>query len=178
VEQPDILEPSTGTPGPVETPLPPPAFNTTTFDYEPSTNGGSQIPKIGIAGGAAIGGGTILLLVRRRRRKQRERATKRKQVEATAQSAAAKAKGAAGGAANVAKGAASGAATVAKGAAGAVGSAAETVGSKFRTGVDRIADDRNVRVYAVAGAAAAWLYLKVAEVRQLRKLSRSVAVAR
>jgi hypothetical protein len=145
-----------------------PTMGATFMDDDPTPNG-PPVPAIGIAG-AALGGGALLLLVRRRARRRREQATGRKQVEAATATAAGRAKGAAIKAKD--------AAVKAKDVAAGVGSAATTVGSKVRTGVDRMADDRRLQVYAITGAAAAWLYLKLAEVRQLRRISRTVAVAR
>lgn len=118
-----------------------------------STNGGSSMPKVGIAGGAALGGGTLVLLARRRAKRKREEESRVKKVEGAALVAANKAKDT----------------------AATVGTA---VGSKVRDGVDRIADDRRLRTYAIVGAAAAWLMLKLAEVRQLRRLSKAGAVGR
>jgi len=163
---------------------PPDAYSTTVFD-DPTADD-STLPKLGLAGGAALGGGALLLVARRRARRRRE--TRRRQMEATAKAAGARAKGAATRARHTAvkaKDVASGTAVKAKdaaanlkGVAAAAGSAASTAGSKVRTGVDRMADDRRMQVYAITGAGVAWLYLKLAEVRQLRKLSRSVATAR
>jgi hypothetical protein len=119
------------------------------YDVSTGTNGSSPMPKVGIAGGAALGGGTLVLLARRRAKRKRAQASRAEKVEAVALTAATKAKG-----------------------------TATTVGSKVRDGVDRIADDRRLRTYAIVGAGAAWLVLKVAEVRQLRRLSKTGAFAR
>jgi N-acetyl-gamma-glutamylphosphate reductase len=143
------------------------------FYDEPVPNG-SPVPKIGIAG-AALGGGALLLLVRRRAKRKREQATRRKQVEQKAHAAAGRAKGTAIKAADAIKDA--DVPAKAKDVAVAAGTAASAVGSTVRTGIDRMADDHRIQVYAITGAAAAWLYLKLAEVRQLRRISRTMAVA-
>jgi hypothetical protein len=113
----------------------------------PHQNGSSPIPKLGIAGGAALGGGTLVVLARRRaRRKREEERSPRKKVEVAAHKAASTAR-----------------------------DTATTVGSRVRDGVDRMAEDRTLQTFAIAGAVAAWLFLKVAELRHLRRLSKSIA---
>jgi hypothetical protein len=119
------------------------------YDMPNGSKAIGAVPRLGIAGGAALGGGTLVVLARRRARRKREEAKPLKKVEAVATSAAAMAKG-----------------------------TATTVGSEVRDGVDRLADDRRLRTYAIAGAAVTWLYLKIAEIRQLRRLSKVVEVSR
>src|SRR5438034_1398567 len=141
-QRPETVTDLTPGPNPLDGQEPVARFEATGPDPWEEAASGSRVPRIGIAGGAVLGGGTLLLLVRRRARRRRE-AARRKRVEAATALAAARAKDA----------------------ASTVGSAATTVGTKLRGGMDRIADDRKVRTYAIAGAGAAWLYLKLAEVR-------------
>jgi hypothetical protein len=115
------------------------------------------------AAGAAAGGTVILLAARRRKRKKRE---------AEARSLRGRARRVAGTVAREAVPAATKGATVVATKAAPVAKGAQ---GKVAQGLDRIAEDRKVRTYALAGIALVWFLISWSELRQLRKLNRRVA---
>jgi hypothetical protein len=118
------------------------------------------------AAGAAAGG-TVILLAARRRRKRRH--------EAETRSIRGRARKVAGTVARQAAPAAAKGATVVATKAGPVAKGAQ---DKVTQGLDRVAEDRKMRTYALAGAALAWLLISWSELRQLRKLNKRVAAGR
>ena len=118
------------------------------------------------AAGAAAGGTVILLAARRRRKKKRE---------AEARTIRGRAKQVAGTVAKEAVPAATKGATVVAAKAGPVAKGAQ---ERVAHGLDRVAEDRKVRTYAIAGAALVWILISWSELRQLRKLNKRVASGR
>lgn len=119
------------------------------------------------AAGAALGSGALVLLVRRRAKRRRAKEEALRAAEEAANSARAKA------AALVAK-----AAPIAAVAAAKAAPTARKVGSALSDGVTKLTEDRRARTWALAGLGTAWVLFRVSELRQLRRINRSLAVAR